>query len=41
MTYKSIQYGEKDGHKLMKAIIAKKKSHKNEQERKGQKNQKK
>ncbi len=34
MTYKSRQYGEKDGHKLMKAIIAQKKSHNNVQERK-------
>jgi hypothetical protein len=41
MTYKSRQYGEKDGHKLMKAIIAQKKSYNNEQERKRQKNQKK
>jgi hypothetical protein len=37
MTYKSRQYGEKDGHKLMKAIIAQKKSCNNEQERKRQK----
>jgi hypothetical protein len=37
MTYKSSQYGEKDGNKLMKAIIAQKKSHNNEQERKRQK----
>jgi hypothetical protein len=37
MTYKSRQYGEKDGHKLMKAIIAPKKSYNNEQERKRQK----
>ncbi len=36
MTYKSRQYGEKDGHKLMKAIIAQKKSYNNEQERKRQ-----
>ncbi len=41
MTYKSRQYGEKDGHKLMKAIIAQKKSYDNEQERKRQKRQKK
>ena len=41
MTYKSRQYGEKDGHKLMKAIIAQKNSYNNEQERKRQKNQKK
>ncbi len=39
MTYKSRQYGEKDGHKLMKAIIAKKKSYNYEQERKRQKNE--
>jgi hypothetical protein len=38
MTYKSKQYGEKDGHKLMKAIIAQQKSHNNEQERRRQKN---
>jgi hypothetical protein len=38
MTYKSRQYGEKDGHKLMKAIFAQKKSYNNEQERKRQKN---
>ena len=37
MTYKSRQYSEKDGHKLMKAIIAQKKSYNNEQERKRQK----
>ncbi len=37
MTYKSRQYGEKDGHKLMKAIIAQKKSYNNEQERKRRK----
>ncbi len=36
MTYKSRQYGEKDGHKLMKAIIDQKKSYNNEQERKRQ-----
>jgi hypothetical protein len=40
MNYKSRQYGEKD-HKLMKAIIAQKKSYNNEQERKRQKNQQK
>ncbi len=40
MAYKSRQYGEKDGHKLMKAIIAQKKSHNNEQERKRQKTSK-
>ncbi len=34
MTYKSNQYSEKDGHKLMKAIIAQKKSYNDEQERK-------
>ncbi len=39
MTYKSRQYGEKDGHKLMKAIIAQKKSYIDEQERKRQKNE--
>jgi hypothetical protein len=39
-TYKSRQYGEKDGHKLMKAIIAPKKSHNNEEERKRQKKSK-
>jgi hypothetical protein len=37
MTYKSRQYGEKDEHKLMKAIVAQKKSYNNEQERKRQK----
>jgi hypothetical protein len=37
MTYKSRQYSEKDGHKLMKAIIAQKKSYNDEQERKRQK----
>ncbi len=37
MTYRSRQYSEKDGHKLMKAIIAQKKSYNNEQERKRQK----
>jgi hypothetical protein len=41
MTYKSRQYGQKDGLKLMKAIIAQKESYNNEQERKRQKNQKK
>jgi hypothetical protein len=41
MTYKSRQYCEKDGHKLLKAIIAQKKSYNNEQERKRQKNHKK
>ncbi len=38
MTYKSRQYGEKDEHKLMKAIIAQKKCSNDEQERKRQKN---
>ncbi len=38
MIYKSRQYCEKDGHKLMRAIIAQKKSYNNEQERKRQKN---
>jgi hypothetical protein len=38
MAYKSRQYNEKDGHKLMKAIIAQKKSYYDEQERKRQKN---
>ncbi len=37
MAYKSRQYGQKDGHKLVKAIIAQKKSYNNEQERKRQK----
>jgi hypothetical protein len=41
MTYKSRQYGEKDGHKLMKSIIAQMKSYNNEEERKRQKNLKK
>jgi hypothetical protein len=41
MTYKSRQYGEKDGHKLMKAIIAQTKSYNNEQDRKRQKKKKK
>jgi hypothetical protein len=41
MTYKSRQYGEKEGHKLMKACIAQKKSYNNEQERKRHKIQKK
>ncbi len=40
MTYKSRQHGEKDGHKLMKAIIVQKKSCNNEQERKRQKKSK-
>jgi hypothetical protein len=34
MTNKSRQYSEKDGHKLMKAIIAQKKNYNDEQERK-------
>ncbi len=34
MTYKSRQYGEKDEHKMIKAIIAQKWSYSNEQERK-------
>jgi hypothetical protein len=38
MTYKGIQYREKDEHKLMMAIIAQMKSYNNEQERKRQKN---
>jgi hypothetical protein len=37
MTYKSRQYSENDEHKLMKAIIAQKKSYNSEQERKRQK----
>ena len=41
MTYKGRQYGEKDGHKLMKAIIAQMKSYDNEQVRKRQKKLKK
>jgi hypothetical protein len=36
MTYKSRQYGEKNEHKLIKAIIAQKKSYTDEQERKRQ-----
>jgi hypothetical protein len=36
MTYKSRQYSENDGHKLMKAIIAQMKSYNDEQERKRQ-----
>ncbi len=32
MTYKSRHYSEKDEHKLMKAILAQKKSYHNEQE---------
>ncbi len=34
MTYEGREYGEKDGHKLMEAIIAQIKSYNNEQERK-------
>jgi hypothetical protein len=34
MTYKGRQYGKKDEHKLMKAIIDQMKSYNNEQERK-------
>ncbi len=41
MTYKSRQYGEKDGHTLMKAIIVQKKIYNNEQEREKDKKQKK
>jgi hypothetical protein len=41
MTYTSRQYGEKDKHKLMKAIIAQKMSYNDERERKRQKNLKK
>ncbi len=41
MTYNSRQNGEKDEHKLMKAIIAQKKSYNDEQERKRQKKLKK
>jgi hypothetical protein len=41
MTYKSRQYGEEDGHKLIKTVIAQKKSYNNKQERKDKKNQKK
>ncbi len=37
MMYKSRQYSEKDEHKLMKAIIAQKKSYNDEQERKDNK----
>jgi hypothetical protein len=38
MTYKGRQYGEKDEHKLMKAITAQMKSCNNKQERKREKN---
>jgi hypothetical protein len=41
MIYKSRQYSEKDEHRLMKVIIAQKKSCNGEQERKRQKTQKK
>ncbi len=41
MAYTSRQYSEMDGHKLMKAIIAQKKSYNDEQKRKRQKKQKK
>jgi hypothetical protein len=41
MTYKGRQYGQKDEHELLKAIIAQMKGHNDEQERKGQKNLKK
>ncbi len=41
MAYKSRQYGEEDGHKFMKAIIAQKKNYNDEKERKRQKKQKK
>jgi hypothetical protein len=37
MTYKRRQCGEKDEHKLMKAIITQMKSYNNKQERKRQK----
>ncbi len=38
MSYKGRQYGEKDEHKLMKAIVAQMKSYTNEQERKRHEN---
>ncbi len=38
MTYKGRQYGEKDEHKLMKAIIAQMKSYNDEQEQKTKRN---
>ncbi len=38
MSCKGRQYGEKDEHKLMKAIIAQTRSYNNEQERKDKKN---
>jgi hypothetical protein len=34
ITYKGTEYGKKDEHKLMKAIIAQMKSYNNEQKRK-------
>ncbi len=37
MSYKGRQYGEKDEHKLMKAIIAQMKSYNDEQEKKPKK----
>ncbi len=37
MTYKGRQYGEKDEHKVMKAIIAQMNGYNNEQDRKRQK----
>jgi hypothetical protein len=37
MTYKGRQYGEKNEHKFMKAIIVQMKSYNDEQERKRQK----
>jgi hypothetical protein len=40
MAYKIRQYGEKDGQKMMKAIIAQQKSYNNEQERKRKKQKK-
>ncbi len=40
MIYESRQYGEKDGHKLMKAIIAQQKSYNDEQEKKDKKQKK-
>jgi hypothetical protein len=40
MTYKSRQYGEKDGHELMKAVIAQQKCYNDEQDRKRQKKKK-
>ncbi len=40
ITYIGREYGEKDEHKLMKAIIAGMKSYNNEQERKRKKSKK-